>query len=152
MRTIISFTALLVSVGLMQLANGALGPLDALSGIYFSFSSFQIGILGSAHFMGFIFGCVAAPKLLSLIGHVRAFAAFACIGAIGALLHTFTENAYFWMIFRIASGMSIAGAFTVIEAWLNAKVTNENRGKVFGAYRAIDLGGSMLSMLAIGIL
>ena len=152
MRTIISFTALLFSVGLMQLANGALGPLDALSGIYFSFSSFQIGMLGSAHFMGFILGCVAAPKLLSLIGHVRAFAAFACIGAIGALLHTFTENAYFWMIFRIASGMSIAGAFTVVEAWLNAKVTNENRGKIFGAYRAIDLGGSMLSMLAIGIL
>ena len=56
MRTIISFTALLVSVGLMQLANGALGPLDALSGIYFSFSSFQIGMLGSSHYLGFIFG------------------------------------------------------------------------------------------------
>ena len=152
MRTIISFTALLISVGLMQLGNGALGPLDALSGIYFSFSSFQIGALGSAHFLGFIFGCIAAPKLLSVIGHVRAFAAFACLGAIGTLLHTFTESAYFWMIFRIGSGMSIAGAFTVIEGWLNAKVTNENRGKVFGAYRAVDLGGSMISMLAIGVL
>ena len=55
MRTIISFTALLVSVGLMQLANGALGPLDALSGIYFSFSSFQIGI---AHIILIVFGVI----------------------------------------------------------------------------------------------
>lgn len=152
MRTIISFTALLISVCFMQLGNGALGPLDALSGIYFSFSSLQIGLLGSAHFLGFILGCLLAPKLLGGIGHVRSFSAFACLGAIGALLHTFTENAYLWLLFRIASGMSIAGAFTVIEGWLNAKVSNDNRGTVFGAYRAVDLGGSMLAMLAIGVL
>ena len=53
MRTLISFASLFLSVALLQLSSGGVGPLDALSGIALDFSTEQIGILGSAHFFGF---------------------------------------------------------------------------------------------------
>ena len=61
MRLIISLSALLVSVLFVQIGSGSLGPLDALSGLVLNFSPTQIGYLGSAHFIGFVLGCVLSP-------------------------------------------------------------------------------------------
>ena len=57
MRMLISFAALFLSVLLLQLSSGGVGPLDALSGLQLEFTKNQIGILGSAHFLGFFIGC-----------------------------------------------------------------------------------------------
>ena len=83
MRMLISFAALFLSVALLQLSSGGVGPLDALSGIVLGFSTTQIGLLGSAHFVGFFIGCWWAPRLMGSVGHSRAFAAFTASGAIG---------------------------------------------------------------------
>ena len=48
MRLIISFAALFLSVILLQLSSGGVGPLDALSAITLDFSTAQIGLLGRA--------------------------------------------------------------------------------------------------------
>ncbi len=53
---------------------------------------------------------------------------------------------------RIASGLCVAGAYTVIEAWMNAKITNATRGRAMGGYRAVDMGGSLAAQLLIGVL
>ncbi len=50
MRMIISFAALFMSVILLQLSSGGVGPLDALSGLKLGFTTAQVGFLGSAHF------------------------------------------------------------------------------------------------------
>ncbi|MGB1389859.1 MAG: hypothetical protein ACPG61_13335, partial [Paracoccaceae bacterium] len=76
MRMLISFAALFLSVLLLQLSSGGVGPLDALSGLELEFTKNQIGILGSAHFFGFFIGCWGAPRLMGSVGHSRAFAAF----------------------------------------------------------------------------
>ena len=57
MRLIVSFAALFLSVLLLQLSSGGVGPLDVLSGTVLGFSAGQIGLLGSAHFLGFFIGC-----------------------------------------------------------------------------------------------
>ena len=57
MKLILSFAALYLSVVLLQLSTGGLGPLDALSGFELAFTTEQIGLLGSAHFIGFFIGC-----------------------------------------------------------------------------------------------
>src|SRR3546814_7409034 len=86
MGTLLTFSALFVSIYLVQLGSGSLGPLDALSGSVIGFSTEEIGLLGSAHFVGYIIGCYVTPRLIGDIGHSRTFAAAAAIGAIGALL------------------------------------------------------------------
>ena len=152
MRTLLSFAALFLSVLLLQFSSGGLGPLDALSGLALNFTTAQIGLLGSAHFLGFFIGCWWAPRLLGTIGHSRAFAAFTATGAIGLLAHMLWVDAYAWAVMRVASGLCVAGCYTVIEAWMHAKVTNETRGRTMGTYRVVDMTGSLVAQLMIGVL
>jgi len=152
MRLLISFTALFLSIFLLQVSTGGVGPLDVLSGTQLGFSNSQIGLLGSAHFLGFFFGCWWAPRLMGTVGHSRAFAAFTAMGAIGLLAHMLIVDATAWAIMRLASGLAVAGCYTVAEAWLQAKVTNETRGRAMGSYRMVDLTGSLVAQLLIGVL
>ena len=152
MRTLISFAALFLSVIFLQLSSGGIAPLDALSGLTLNFTTSQIGLLGSAHFLGFFIGCWWAPRLMGNVGHSRAFAAFTAAGAIGTLAHMLVVNPYAWAAMRIASGMCIAGCFTIVEAWLQSKVTNGTRGRTMGAYRVVDMSASLVAQLMIGVL
>lgn len=152
MRLLISFAALFLSVLLLQLSSGGVGPLDALSGLTLGFTKTQIGLLGSAHFLGFFIGCWWSPRLMGSVGHSRAFAAFTASGAIGLLAHMMLVDPWAWAVMRVATGICVAGAYTVIEAWLQAKLRNSNRGKVMGIYRAVDLTGSIAAQLLIGVL
>lgn len=152
MRLVVSFAALFASVVLLQLSSGGVGPLDALSGVVLGFSTTQIGLLGSAHFAGFFVGCWWAPRLMGSVGHSRAFAAFAALGTMGILGHVLTDHPFAWAALRSAQGVCIAGCYTVIEAWLQAKVTNETRGRAMGAYRLTDLGAQLAAQLVISVL
>jgi len=152
MRLILTLAPLLFSVVLLQLSSGGLGPLDALSGLAEGFTSQQIGLLGSAHFLGFFLGCWWAPRLMGKVGHARAFAAFVVFGVIGLLAHMLYVDAYLWAGLRILSGLCIAGSYTVIEGWLMVRITKETRGRLTGVYRLTDMGASLLSQLLIGFL
>ncbi|MFD2738399.1 MFS transporter [Sulfitobacter aestuarii] len=152
MRMLISFAALFLSVILLQLSTGGVGPLDVLSGLELGFSSQEIGLLGSAHFFGFFIGCWWAPRLMGSVGHSRAFAAFTAAGAIGLMAHMMVLDPYAWALMRIASGFCVAGCYTVIEAWLQAKVNNETRGRTMGVYRVVDMTGSLAAQMIIGVL
>ncbi|MEM9551760.1 MAG: MFS transporter [Pseudomonadota bacterium] len=152
MRMLISFAALFLSVLLLQLSSGGVGPLDALSGLDLGFTRGEVGLLGSAHFLGFFVGCWWAPRLMGEVGHSRAFAAFTAAGAIGLLAHMLIVDPYAWALMRVASGLCVAGCYTVIEAWLQAKVTNASRGRTMGVYRIVDMTGSLLAQLLIGVL
>ena len=149
---LISFVSLFISVILIQLSSGGLGPLDALSAIAEGFTTEEVGLLGSAHFVGFFVGCWWAPRLIGVIGHSRAFAVFAAAGTTGIMAHMLFVDAYAWSVLRVLSGMCIAGCFTVIEAWLQAKVSNDRRGRSIGVYRVVDLVGGILSQMLIAVL
>jgi len=152
MRILISFAALFLSVALLQLSSGGVGPLDALSGLALGFSKAEVGLLGSMHFLGFFIGCWWAPRLMGSVGHARAFAAFTATGAIGLLAHMLIIDPLAWALMRVASGLCIAGCYTVIEAWLQAKVTNETRGRAMGSYRQVDMGASLVAQLLVSVL
>ena len=152
MRVLLTLVPLFLSVILLQLSSGAIGPLDVLSGSQIGFSKPEIGLLGSAHFLGFFVGCWWAPRLMGAIGHSRSFAVFAACGAMGAIAHPLILDASAWTLLRIMTGLCIAGCYTVIEAWMQAMLTNTNRGKVMGFYRVVDIGASSVAQLMIGVL
>jgi MFS family permease len=152
MRTLISFAALFMSVALLQLSSGAISPLDALGGLKVGFTTTEVGLLGSSHFLGFFVGCWLAPRLIGVVGHSRTFATFAACGAIGAAGHPLIMEPLVWAGLRVLTGFCVAGCYTVIEAWLQARVTNSNRGRVLGVYRSVDLGASLVAQLLISVL
>lgn len=86
------------------------------------------------------------------VGHSRAFAAFTAAGAIGLMSHMLVVDPYAWAAMRVASGMCVAGCYTVIEAWLQAKVTNQTRGRTMAVYRVVDMTGSLAAQMIISVL
>lgn len=143
MRTIISFAALFLSVALVQLGAGSLGPIDALAGASYGFTTGEIGMMGSAHFLGFFIGCWATPRLMGSVGHVRGFVVMASVGAVAALMHPLLIDPIAWSVFRVGSGAAVAGAYTIVESWLHAKTANKDRGQVFSIYRVVDMTASI---------
>ena len=89
---------------------------------------------------------------MGTVGHSRAFAAFTATGSIGILAHILFIDAYLWAIYRVTSGLCVADCYTVFGAWLQAKVKNENHGRIMGIYRVVDIGGSSSSQWLIGFL
>jgi MFS family permease len=152
MRILLTFAALFLSVVMLQLGSGGIGPLDAISGLGLGFTKGEVGLLGSAHFLGFFIGCWWAPRVLGTVGPSRAFAAFVAAGTIGILAHMIVKSPEAWALFRTLTGFSVAGTYTIIEAWLQGKVTNENRGRAMGLYRVVDISAALGSQLMIGIL
>ena len=71
MQLLISLSALLLSVMLVQMGIGALRPFDSISGAALGFTSVDIGLIASGHFAGFLCGCLLGPKLIYRAGHSR---------------------------------------------------------------------------------
>ena len=39
----------------------------------------------------------------------------------------------------------MAGCYTLIESWLQAKISNENRGRLFSVHRIVDMSGQIMA-------
>jgi MFS family permease len=140
--------SLLRGTAFLLAASGLHGLLLPLRGQMEGFSTAALGLMGTAWAAGFVAGCLLAPRIVRRAGHVRAFGTFASAGAIIALLTGLIVNDYAWIVLRAFTGFVMAGAFMVIESWLNEKATNENRGTVFGLYMMVTyasiMGGQMI--------
>lgn len=140
--------SLLRGTAFLLAASGLHGLLLPLRGQMEGFSTTSLGLIGTAWAAGFVLGCYFAPRIVRRAGHVRAFGTFAACGAIIALLTGLIINEIAWITLRAFTGFVMAGAFMVIESWLNEKSTNENRGTVFGLYMMVTyasiMGGQMI--------
>ena len=140
--------SLLRGTAFLLAASGLHSLLLPLRGQAEGFSTTSLGLLGTAWAGGFVAGCFYAPRLVRNVGHIRAFGAFAAIGAIIVLVTGLWIDEYAWIVLRVGTGFTMAGAFMIIESWLNERATNENRGTVFGLYMMVTyasiMGGQMI--------
>ncbi len=144
-----SIVALLFGTAFLLSASGLHGLLLPLRGQIEGFSTASLGLLGTAWAGGFIAGCFLAPRLVRRVGHVRAFGAFAAMAAIIALLSGMFIDPIFWFVLRVGTGFTMAGAFMVIESWLNERATNETRGSVFAVYMMVTHAAIMVGQMVV---
>ncbi|TVQ40222.1 MAG: MFS transporter [Wenzhouxiangella sp.] len=144
--------ALFISAAILFLGGGLNGVLIPVRAALESYSTLQIGLLGTAAAVGTIIGCILTPGLIAQVGHIRAFAVLAAGAAVVALLHGLVVDPWFWVALRIPTGLCFAGLATVIESWLNASAGNRARGRVMATYMIIQLSmqtaGQLLLMSA----
>lgn len=133
--TLKSVSSLLTGVTLLMLGGGALTTLLGLRMGDAGFSSQTTGFVMSAYFFGIVIGPFYAHKLISTIGHIRAFTALGSIMSVAALAHPFLVDPWFWAALRFVQGFCIVGMYMCTESWLNEKSTNEIRGQVFALYQ-----------------
>lgn len=132
--TALSISALLAGVALFMLGNGLLGTLLSLRLAADGAAPFVIGSVMAAYFAGLAIGSLWGHRVISSVGHIRAFAALASIYSAAALAHGFFPSPLLWGALRLIEGLAIAGLFMCVESWLNERSTNETRGKVMSLY------------------
>ena len=147
---IVPVFALLLSTAFLLAANGLLGLLLPLRGAAEGFSTAELGLIGSGWATGFILGCLTAPIVVRRVGHIRAFACSAAFASIIILLAALIIHPLAWILLRVGSGFFTAGAFMIIESWLNERTTNESRGTVFAVYMTVTYFGITAGQLGVG--
>lgn len=141
--------SLLWGTAFLLAGSGLHGLILPLRGQAEGFSTTALGLLGTAWAVGFVAGCYLAPRLVRKVGHVRAYGAFAASASIVALMTGIWINEYAWIILRMFTGFAMAGAFMVIESWLNERSSNENRGTVFGLYMMVTYASIMAGQMVV---
>ncbi len=121
------------------MGNGLQGTLLPVRGNIEAFSSIELGLLGTAYFLGFTFGCMHGPQLVARSGHIRAYLAMTALASVVVLLHALYIEPVAWFVLRAVTGYCFAVLYVVIESWLNACSDNRTRGTVFSVYTAINL-------------
>jgi MFS family permease len=142
----------LLGVLIAEVALGMLTTLIPLSLSSRGIMAGTIGLVGSGYFLGFLIGTLTCARLVRAVGHIRAFAVFAALGADCALLMTTTHSPWVWAGLRLIMGWQMSGLFLVAESWLNDKADSTTRGRTFGAYLLISWGGAAAGPLAFGLL
>ena len=129
-----SMGALLLGIALLNVGSGALMTIIGVRLSTGGTSSLAIGAVMSAYFLGLMVGSLLGAGVIDRVGHIRAFAVYAAVGAIATLALAIVEWLPVWAGLRFVSGYCMAGLTMTAESWLNDRATNVTRGRVLSLY------------------
>lgn len=143
--------ALLAGIALLMLGTGLQGSLLGVRASLEGFGTVVTGAIMSSYYVGFLFGSIWAPRLVTGVGHIRVFAAFASVASSTVLLHAVLVEPLGWIVLRVISGFCIAGLYVVAESWLNDASSNDTRGSMLSAYMIVVSGGLGAGQLLLNV-
>lgn len=146
-----SVASLLLGAGILILGNGLVGILLPVRLGVEEISPVVTGFIMSAYYAGLVAGSVWGKQIISRVGHIRAFAAFAALLCAATLAHALWFSPLPWFLLRFISGFCMAALFATIESWLNERSTNELRGQVLSLYQWTAYLASGVGQLLINI-
>ncbi|MDH5485313.1 MAG: MFS transporter [Gammaproteobacteria bacterium] len=136
---ILSIYSLLLAIGILLIGTGMLGTALSIHAGLENFSDTVTGIIMSAFFLGFVIGSYVCPRLISQVGHIRAFAVLAAFGTVSVILHGLIVDPVAWWLLRVVTGIAMVGLYLVVESWLNTLIPNHQRGRIFSIYTSVTL-------------
>ena len=145
LQVLSSAWALLLGMSLLMVGNGMQGTLLGIRGEIEGFSTFEMSIVMSAYFVGFLGGSRMAPSLIRRVGHVRVFAALASLISAVMILYPTVTEVWLWTLGRVLIGFCFSAVYVTAESWLNNAATNENRGQALSLYMIVQTAGIVLS-------
>ena len=78
--------ALFLGMGAIMLAYGFQGSLLGVRAVKEEFSLTATGFMMSGYFVGYFIGAKIIPQIISRVGHIRVFAAFASLASLSILI------------------------------------------------------------------
>ena len=126
--------ALFSGYGILMIAHGFQGNLLGVRAVIEDFNFLATGIIMSGYFVGYFIGANTIPTMVSKVGHIRVFAAFASMASLSILIHAIFVNPIIWTLGRFLTGYSMVAIFIVMESWLNDRATNRTRGQLLSVY------------------
>ncbi|OEY65363.1 MFS transporter [Marinobacter sp. X15-166B] len=147
----ISLSALFISLLLLITGNAFLLTLLGVRFGQLGIDAFTIGLVMVCYSVGFVIGSLYAAKIIRRVGHIRAFAVFAALAAMAALVYPMTDTVWLWGLMRIFGGIAVACLFVTIESWFSAVATNANRSTIFSVYQIAAYLATACGQLLIGV-
>ena len=141
--------ALLLGMLFLQLGNGLQGTLLSVRGELEDFSTFEMSVVMSAYFVGFLGASRLVPEFIRRVGHIRVFAALASLISAILILYPLLVNPWIWTGGRIIIGFCFCGVYITAESWLNNAATNENRGQLLSFYMFVQMAGIVAAQLLL---
>ncbi|MEX2476537.1 MAG: MFS transporter, partial [Marinobacter sp.] len=95
-RMVTSLSALILSIVLLVSGNAFL---MTLLGIRLSIESVPANIIGwvlVCYSIGFVLGTLYVQRIIARVGHIRAFAVFAAVAAVAAMMYPMAVSMIFW--------------------------------------------------------
>jgi len=139
-------SALFLGLGTLLIGNGLLSLLLSLKAGQ-AFGETVTGIVMGGYFLGFVAGSFLVPRIVRSVGYIRTFAALAALASVVAVAHGVVLDPAAWLVFRVLSGICLAGIYLVVESWINAQSSNAQRGRVFALYMTVTLAALGLGLL-----
>lgn len=137
--------ALFLGLLLLMLGNGVQGTLLGIRGGIEGFSTFEMSLVMSAYFVGFLGGSRLAPGMIRRVGHVRVFAALASLISAVMILYPTFPNIIVWSFGRVLIGFCFSAVYVVAESWLNNAADNSNRGQALSLYMIVQTLGIVIA-------
>lgn len=148
-RHIVPVTGLMLSTFFLLAGSGLTGITLPLRAGLEGWSSVTIGWIGFGYALCFTAGCVIVPRLVRRVGHVRVYAVLATLLSMSLLMHALVVHPLAWIAIRGIAGFALAGAYMVVESWLNEKATNDSRGQIFSFYMIMNMVGMMAGQFMV---
>ena len=133
--------ALMAGMLLLMVGNGLQGTLLGVRGGIEGFSTFEMSLVMSAYFLGFLGGSRMTPEMIRRVGHVRVFAALASFISAVLILYPTIANPWVWVGLRVVIGFCFSGVYVTAESWLNHSVDNSKRGQALSLYMITQMAG-----------
>lgn len=152
MTVILHVWALLFGVFLIMIGNGMQSTLMGVRGGLEGFSTFELSIVTSAYFAGFLIGSRMASSFIRSVGHVRVFAALGSFMSAGLIAFPIFVEPWAWALIRLLLGFCLSGVYVSAESWLNDKATNTTRGTILSAYMLAQTFGMVGAQVLVGVI
>lgn len=144
-------SSLLLGVAFLMVGAGGLSTILAFRMGVAEHPSTVVGLVTSMYFIGIVLGASPCHRLISNVGHIRAFAALGSLMSAATLAHALTPDPWVWGALRFVVGFTTVGMFMCTESWLNEKSSNEIRGQIFSLYQVVLYMGQGAGQFLINI-
>lgn len=142
---------LLLGVVLIQLGNGLLTTSLGLRIDALAFSPVAVSAVMSGFYVGQVVASVLSPRFIARVRHVPAYVLLTALTAAAPAVFLIGDNPVAWTAARVLIGLGFAGIFVAIESWLNDRVPNATRGRVFAVYILVQLGALLAAQFLVPI-
>lgn len=88
-------------------------------------------------FVGAALSAMAAHRVVSGVGHIRAFSVFGAVFAIAALGHMMTDNLWAWGVLRVVLGFCYYSLLMIVESWFAERSMAAARARVLAFYNVV---------------
>ena len=150
-QVLVTSWALFLGMALLMMGNGIQATLMGVSGSEYEFTTFQLSLVTSGYFAGFLIGSRLTPWMIRRVGHVRVFAALASLISAALILFPTIAKYEFWIALRVVIGLGFSGVYVTAESWLNNAAGNDHRGQTLSAYMIVQMLGIVSGQAILGL-